>query len=248
MSDWLKARYEDAKLAYKALMKFYPLTLEDLDGEEWRPIEGYDGYQISNFGRVKSFKCYAAGKILHPGLNVQGYLKIQLSKNNKTETKTIHRLVATAFISNIEAKPEVNHIYSRFNNHVDGLEWVTNCENKQHALREGLRPQGGSHKQAKLTDAQARYIRDNPDNLLLVQFAKMFGISQAVVSKIQLGRGYRNAGGESRKSKQRIRIDDKIREKIRADYQRNVLGHGYRNLAKKYGFSPSTIQKIVNEK
>lgn len=55
MTDWLRRRYENAKLAYTALMKFYPFTLENLDGEQWADIAGYEGlYQVSTFGRVKS--------------------------------------------------------------------------------------------------------------------------------------------------------------------------------------------------
>ena len=48
-------RKADAKQAYVALMKFYPFTLENLDGEQWRDIAGYEGrYQVSTMGRVKS--------------------------------------------------------------------------------------------------------------------------------------------------------------------------------------------------
>ena len=68
--------------AYEALMKFYPFTLDDLDGEQWRPISGYEGlYQISNFGRVKSFK---QGKviILKPNF-FNGYLRIKLLKSGE---------------------------------------------------------------------------------------------------------------------------------------------------------------------
>lgn len=46
MTDYEKARYEDAKLAHKALMKYYPLEITDLDGEEWRDI---DGCKMNNF-------------------------------------------------------------------------------------------------------------------------------------------------------------------------------------------------------
>ena len=64
--EYDRRRHENAKLAYNALMKFYPLTLEDLPGEEWRPIS--DDYHISNFGRVKSFK-YKMPRILKPQVN-----------------------------------------------------------------------------------------------------------------------------------------------------------------------------------
>ncbi len=50
------ARYEDYKLAYAALMLCYPFGEENLSGEEWKKIEFGNGrYEISNYGRVRSF-------------------------------------------------------------------------------------------------------------------------------------------------------------------------------------------------
>lgn len=54
--EYNRRKHEEAKPAYDAFMSCYPFTLNDLDGEQWRPIEGFDGYQVSTFGRVKSFK------------------------------------------------------------------------------------------------------------------------------------------------------------------------------------------------
>lgn len=49
-----KKRANPYRAAYDALMAVYPLGLENLDGEEWRDIEGYDGdYQESSHGRTK---------------------------------------------------------------------------------------------------------------------------------------------------------------------------------------------------
>ena len=47
-----RLHYEDAKLAYAALMKCYPFTLEDLPGEEWKVIPNYEDYHGSNYGRI----------------------------------------------------------------------------------------------------------------------------------------------------------------------------------------------------
>lgn len=106
--------------------------------EQWLPIVGYEKeYLISNTGKVKGLK---RNKILR---NQQGihYLQVQLNKNGKGKTKTIHRLVAQAFIENPLCKPEVNHIDgNKLNNNVCNLEWVTSSENQQHACDMGLQP------------------------------------------------------------------------------------------------------------
>ena len=70
---------------YLLFMSLYPFTLEDLPGETWEDIEGYDGdYQESNFGRTKSLK----GKtpiILKPGLSRSGYLQVNLYKEGNSK-------------------------------------------------------------------------------------------------------------------------------------------------------------------
>lgn len=107
--------------------------------EQWRPIKGFEGlYEVSNKGRVRSFYTREA-KVLKPSINKDGYLKAGLSKDGKMYLKSIHRLVASAFIPNIGDKPQVNHIDGdKTNNTVDNLEWVTCKENIQHAWNTGL--------------------------------------------------------------------------------------------------------------
>lgn len=56
MTESEKKRYEQYKLAYAAFIACYPFELEDLQGEIWADIEGYDGYyQESNYRRTKKF-------------------------------------------------------------------------------------------------------------------------------------------------------------------------------------------------
>lgn len=148
---------------YLLFISVYPFGLEDLDGEIWKDIAGYEGlYQISNFGRVK--RTYRNGnvKILKSWINRQGYLIVDLCKNSKRKHFPVHRLVAQAFIPNPENKPEPNHEDgNKFNNHVSNLKWVTRAENVQHALDEGLNHQGENSCKAKLTNGQAHWIRQN---------------------------------------------------------------------------------------
>lgn len=100
--------------------------------EIFREIDGFPDYEVSNLGRVCSFKGRYP-KILKPRKDRGGYLCVTLYTGEKRVTKKVHRLVAEAFIPNPENKPEVNHIdEDKLNNVVDNLEWVTHRENMNH--------------------------------------------------------------------------------------------------------------------
>ena len=103
--------------------------------EIYSPIDGFPDYLITSQGRVFSLK-HDKLKELKPAKNNWGYYYVNLWKNGKMFTKTIHRLVAKAFIPNPENKPQVNHIDEDVtNNHISNLEWVTARENLNHGTR-----------------------------------------------------------------------------------------------------------------
>ena len=252
MNEWERRRYEKSKLAYNALMKFYPLTLEDLPDELWKPVPDYEGYHVSNFGRIKRIYKNGKLKILNPTLIRKGYPRVCLCKDNQKKTFLVHRLVAKTFIPNPENKPQVNHLDGcKLNNHVSNLEWATQSENMRHAYDTGLKvnPQGEDTYNAKLTNEQARYIRENPDDLSIYKLAEMFSVYPTKISAIQLGKTYQGAGGVIRAKKQSgsPRVPDDIREQIRAEYQEGVRGQGSYALAKKYGLVHSTVLTIIHE-
>ncbi len=103
--------------------------------EIWKDITGYEGiYQISSYGRVKNIK-RNKGLIRKLCLNGRGYCHITLSNKNVFSTKTIHQLVAIAFLNHTKCgyKLVVNHKdFNKLNNHVDNLEIVTQRENANH--------------------------------------------------------------------------------------------------------------------
>ena len=113
--------------------------------EIWKPIPGYNGYEVSNTGKVKSYKIKKEGVLLTQSVTKKDdlHLKVRLI-NNAGEQKHIgvHRLVMLAFcpIENSELY-EVNHKDGNCqNNNLDNLEWMTSEENHKH-YKEVLIPQ-----------------------------------------------------------------------------------------------------------
>ena len=102
--------------------------------EQWLDIEGYEGiYQISNYGRVKSFHRNKE-RLLTPSPNRDGYLIVHLCNGGTKRTCRVNRLVAEAFCDNPNGYNEVNHLdENRQNNHYTNLVWVTHQENMQHS-------------------------------------------------------------------------------------------------------------------
>ena len=107
--------------------------------EIWRDIKGYEGiYQVSNYGRVKKLVCKGSTKekIRKTSKDKYGYDQIVLSKNSKSTTYKIHRLVAIIFIENPNNYPCINHKdENKTNNYVENLEWCTVSYNNSYGSR-----------------------------------------------------------------------------------------------------------------
>jgi hypothetical protein len=106
---------------------------------EWRDIDGFPRYEISNTGLVrnKRTKQVRKTKISHKGYEILTLFKGDSGKIYGT--KAIHRLMAESFISNPEEKPQVNHINGiKTDNRLENLEWCTNQENTKHAYDNNL--------------------------------------------------------------------------------------------------------------
>jgi hypothetical protein len=100
--------------------------------EEFKTIEGYDNYEVSNKGNVRNKK---TNKFIKTFITIHGYFKICLCKNRIKKTFTVHKLVAIAFILNPENKENIDHIdNNRLNNNAVNLRWCSNQENCRNRL------------------------------------------------------------------------------------------------------------------
>lgn len=104
---------------------------------DWRDTYIYgEQYQVSNTGLVRN---KLTMKVLKPQKDQKGYLRVSLSKNNIQTTIKIHRAVAIAFLDNPYKLPQVNHKDgNKESNCVENLEWISNYDNMQHAIKNGL--------------------------------------------------------------------------------------------------------------
>lgn len=140
--------------------------------QEFKDVVGFEGlYVVNQDGVVISVKRVAnlgkgktrvvPAKLLSKWYNFRGYELVSLHKNSKKISIPTHIIVAKAFISNPENKPEVNHKDGdKKNNNVNNLEWVTRIENQRHSIYVlGKHRAGELHHNAKITVEQVVKLR-----------------------------------------------------------------------------------------
>lgn len=128
--------------------------------EEWKAVPGYEGYyEASTQGRVRSVErvvmlvdrqmkprpCIYKSRVLKPHIGeisdrkILPRCQVVLSKDGKTRSVQVHRIIAETFLPNPEGYETINHKDGDpMNNAVENLEWATRRENNRHAFRNNL--------------------------------------------------------------------------------------------------------------
>ena len=105
----------------------------------------------------------------------------------------VHRLVAQKYIPNPDNKEQVNHKDgNKENNNINNLEWVTNIENRKHAVENKLHLCGENCPWSKLTQENVNQIRSNKI-LSIEELAINFNVSKSTIDDILNYRTWKNS-------------------------------------------------------
>lgn len=158
----------------------------------WRPIPGTRGrYEASDSGLIRTtkprYRTNVGGVLSQRADSPGGYRYVNIMGSRGSNNRTVHGLVAAAFLGPRPRGKQVNHINAqKGDNRPANLEYVSGQQNVRHALRFGLLPVGERHHNAKLTDAQVASIRREwvPRRHSATKLAAKFGVSPAYVEQI----------------------------------------------------------------
>lgn len=166
--------------------------------EEWRNIDGYPDYQVSNLGRVRSFKGLSplilkqAVKKDHKRKKPE-YLRVSLRDDlGVAKNKRVHRLVLEAFVGPAPSQKHMGaHIDGNSrNNWLQNLKWATQKENEADKITHGTKLLGTDVGNAKLHPAAVRRIRrvKSWNSSLKLKFMADLGVSRSTINDVLKGR------------------------------------------------------------
>ena len=170
--------------------------------EIWKPIVGFDGYEVSNLGNVRCWNCQngkggrvEVPRMLTPNKFVgKNYYRVGMMG----KSKRVHRLVAEAFLG---PQPTPKHVVMHLddnglNNRVDNLKWGTHKENMEDMRLKSRQAKGEKIDNSKITESQAKQIKSmlKEDKRFgrLRRISRALGVSYGVVTQIEYGRTWRH--------------------------------------------------------
>lgn len=163
-------------------------------GEEFRPIDNFPGYRVSNFGRVQSCFLFGSNRMttewrdLSPSVSPKGYHSVGLHRDGKSHRRFIQSLVLEAFVG---PRPGPEYEACHFpdknpaNNHMDNLRWDTISANHMDKYVHGTMPIGSGHAGSKLDEPKVLEMRRLfADGRGPAELSRMFGVSDVQIYNV----------------------------------------------------------------
>ena len=172
---------------------------QELIREKWKSLNiqemaSNEIYEISNYGRIKSFKVDKKDGLIIKGSSLKGYkiLNVKL-KNGKRTTKYVHKIAAECFIpKDDDLQLYVIHLdFDKTNNHIDNLKWVTKETMYAH---QKINPnyKRGAINYSKLSETDVIRLKKKlkRGKNKLYKLAKEFGITHTQLNRIRSGENW----------------------------------------------------------
>lgn len=157
---------------------------------EWRVIDEFPMYVINRDGVVKNTH---TNYIKKPSVGKRGYLVYSMHKDKHSYLRTLHIMLARAFLPNPKNLPQVNHIDGdKLNNSLSNLEWCTGYDNVMHARNTGLHLTDGDKAvvQCLLDGTPIKVYRS------ISEASRETGISRGAIGNVaSKKKKYKTAGG-----------------------------------------------------
>lgn len=148
--------------------------------EEWRIVDGFPNYKVSNKGRIMSNHKTNKWHLLNPSLH-DGRPTLNLFGDGVQRCTSVGRLVAKAFIPNPDNLPIVRHKNDHpYDNYISNLEWGTYKDNAQDAIRNGTFKTEKSYKPVLATNLETGeeiFFQNRQD------CATFFKVSKSVITE-----------------------------------------------------------------
>lgn len=236
--------------------------METRETEEWREIPGLNGrYYASTEGRVASFLDYKSGRELRPltpATNQTGHLTVSLyMPEERLVTKSVHRLVAKAFLDDPVEGKCVHHINNDpADNRPENLEVVTRAENTRRAYEEGLIEGNYTPKEDAIRAVALALIGETT----VAAIADVFGMSGGNLSAMIHQRSRPNIRVEAEKLLESFEQDYTDPDRfaghgtyddetaVEAVYQYLTTDASQKEIAGEFGMSNSHLSRLVNGK
>lgn len=176
--------------------------------EEWRDIRGAPGYQVSDEGRVRTLDRYVlgrdgrselhSGRVLKPQRMKNGYLEVYISLGGKRTHRTIHSLVAEAFLGERPKGFDVmHHNGCREDNRVSNLSYGSRSHNLHSTYSYGGKQANGKLSLEDVDDVRGRLRKGES----VSDIARRYGVNISTICHVRDGKSfkwYEGGGADAR--------------------------------------------------